>query len=526
LEFLRAKEGALREKLVARLVHQLLVALEYCHASGIAHRDVKPENMLLTDSSACPDCKVIDFGFATPYKRAAREMAGTAPYLAPEVAIQGQGYSPKADIWSVGVTAFELLAGAAPFGREQDYGGNVAALLQRVSGYRSFDEDLLSTFDSAPGCTRRKRSNECRDFLRWVLDADPSARPTAAEAAEHPWLLRHRAKATGLTSEMLQSMKCYAEAPSLARSCLFAIVAKGADDLDVEGFGSAFLESDGDGDGKVSREDLEGAVHQARGWWGPRVDVGKVFEAAHVDQSGFLGYTEFVAACLYSRYGTLDASLVDRAFEALDHDRDGLLFAEDAKPLFGAWPEGLPLDRPFSLGEWRSGLLGEKGVRRGDPTCGLGFLDRLLGTSCGGKPSTRVAEDLTFEPQAESRPAVLPPDPDSSASWPAPCPAPPAARRAEAARAKEEATPPPHMQEERGAQRCTQPGVAPPATATAAGTGTGAEEKESPQRAAAIAAMAAAMAATATLQLPAPTAAVGYGHGPPQQMPWQFAPRV
>ncbi|CAK8985415.1 CDPK-related kinase 4 (AtCRK4) (Calcium/calmodulin-dependent protein kinase CRK4) [Durusdinium trenchii] len=87
IDLLEERERLLPEKLVARIIHQLLVVLNYCHKSGITHRDVKPENIMLTSLSDDAFCKVIDFGLATPYKGRVKEFAGTVSYLAPELAI-------------------------------------------------------------------------------------------------------------------------------------------------------------------------------------------------------------------------------------------------------------------------------------------------------------------------------------------------------------------------------------------------------------------------------------------------------
>merc|ERR1712232_296680 len=107
------------------------------------------------------------------------------------------------------------------------------------------------------------------------------------------------------------------------------------------------------------------AVSHARGWWGPRVDTNAVLRAADADKKGFLGYTEFVAICLHNRLGpNLDAELMERAFDSLDHDRDGYVHMEDICLLFREFPPGLPQDRPFTLEEWQESVLQSDKRRR------------------------------------------------------------------------------------------------------------------------------------------------------------------
>lgn len=253
IDLLEERDRLLPEELAARIVHQLLVVLNYCHSSGITHRDVKPENVMLSSLDDDATCKVIDFGLATPYKGKVKEFAGTVSYLAPELAIAQAGFSMAADIWAVGVTAFELLAGVSPFGKLQEYGNECDPILEKLCTYESFDEDLLQVFRESPGHQRLWRSSEAKNFLRFILAADPEDRPTAAQALDHPWLARYRPTPAPIEPEMLRTFADFAEAPQMHRSCLFALAAKGRHGkLDMEAVEATFTDIDLDHDGKIS----------------------------------------------------------------------------------------------------------------------------------------------------------------------------------------------------------------------------------------------------------------------------------
>jgi serine/threonine-protein kinase len=95
---------------------QMLAALDHAHRHGIVHRDVKPENVLVTPEG---QVKVADFGLARAFaesrvSQAPGTVTGTVQYLAPEQ-IQGEPADPRTDLYATGIVAYELLTGHVPF---------------------------------------------------------------------------------------------------------------------------------------------------------------------------------------------------------------------------------------------------------------------------------------------------------------------------------------------------------------------------------------------------------------------------
>src|SRR6266704_3146427 len=121
-----ARAGPLGLDDVLDIVHQVAEALTEAHTQGIVHRDVKPSNVMVTESGRV---KVLDFGLAkrelppvdagVTWSRGPRSadgaLVGTVAYMAPEQAL-GQDIDGRADVFSLGVVLYELLAGQPPFG--------------------------------------------------------------------------------------------------------------------------------------------------------------------------------------------------------------------------------------------------------------------------------------------------------------------------------------------------------------------------------------------------------------------------
>ncbi len=108
-------EGLLAPAQAADVLDQTLAALQHAHRQGIVHRDVKPENLMVTRDGVV---KVADFGLARAFADAqiteAGNVTGTVQYLAPEQ-LQGEPADPRTDLYALGVVGFELLTGRLPF---------------------------------------------------------------------------------------------------------------------------------------------------------------------------------------------------------------------------------------------------------------------------------------------------------------------------------------------------------------------------------------------------------------------------
>jgi serine/threonine-protein kinase len=112
---LRSRRAAIPMPALLHYAGQVLGALEYAHQAGVVHRDIKPANIMVTPEDRI---KVLDFGIATNglagSLTATGAMIGSLNYISPEQ-IQGARATPHSDLYSFGVTLFELIAGRLPF---------------------------------------------------------------------------------------------------------------------------------------------------------------------------------------------------------------------------------------------------------------------------------------------------------------------------------------------------------------------------------------------------------------------------
>ncbi|MDQ2951785.1 MAG: serine/threonine protein kinase, partial [Chloroflexota bacterium] len=149
--------GPLPAHEAARIVSQVAAALDAAHEAGVIHCDVKPANVILTDEGTA---KLTDFGIA----RAARgprehELIGTARYIAPE-RVAGEAPTERSDIYSLGLVAYELLAGQPAYGDME----TEDLLRERLDGPApSLRTARVGVSDSVDGVVRRALARDPQD---------------------------------------------------------------------------------------------------------------------------------------------------------------------------------------------------------------------------------------------------------------------------------------------------------------------------------------------------------------------------
>lgn len=108
------------EKTAAIVFKQMMSGVAYCHNHKIVHKDLKPENVLLSQADDPNQIKIIDFGTSQHFRdhEKMHQKQGTVYYIAPEVL--KKNYDEKCDIWSAGVILYVMLCGYPPFNHKND----------------------------------------------------------------------------------------------------------------------------------------------------------------------------------------------------------------------------------------------------------------------------------------------------------------------------------------------------------------------------------------------------------------------
>jgi serine/threonine protein kinase len=169
-------EGRFNEDMARFYFKQLCNGVRYCHSQGVCHRDLKPENLLLDEGGYL---KISDFGLSALYTGTGEgdtsrttllhTTCGTPNYVAPEV-LNDKGYDGRAaDVWSMGVILYVLLAGFLPFDEP-----HMSALFRKIQKAEFVYPSWFST--------------EIRALIDRVLIPDPTKRATLDEIMSDPWM--------------------------------------------------------------------------------------------------------------------------------------------------------------------------------------------------------------------------------------------------------------------------------------------------------------------------------------------------
>lgn len=180
------RPGKIDEKYIGVIMRELLVALLYIHKDNVIHRDIKAANVLITNDGRV---KLCDFGVAAQLTQSnvrRQTMAGTPYWMAPEVIMEGVYYDTKVDIWSLGITTYEITTGNPPY--------------CDVEALRAMQ---LITKSKPPRLEGRQYSPLLKEFIALCLDEDPKERLAAEDLLKTRFIKTHKSSPTSILKELI-----------------------------------------------------------------------------------------------------------------------------------------------------------------------------------------------------------------------------------------------------------------------------------------------------------------------------------
>jgi calcium-dependent protein kinase len=308
----------------ATAVWQMLLAVNYIHSHGIAHRDIKLENFLY-ESKDSDHLRLIDFGFSKIFKpnTLMHLSCGTLSYVAPEVL--AHNYTQQCDLWSLGVVTFILLFGYMPFAGKEN------AQVQRIkSGNFTVKPDRWE-----------KVSDTAKDFVQKLLVVNPSNRLTAQQAMDHAFLKKRKGQGTesAIDANIVDGLRQFGQAAAFRRAALH-MMAWSLSNEERKQVRDAFIEMDTDHSGAISLVEFKRVLHDH--FHVDESEAESAFHALDMNHTEEIHYSEFLAAMVATRI-RVHEPLLQQAFRRFDVDKSGFIDKNDLKHLVGESFEGVDL---------------------------------------------------------------------------------------------------------------------------------------------------------------------------------------
>ena len=328
-ELFTKAETHLSENQIAVIFKQILSGLSYLHSNNIVHRDLKLENILISDveyvlitGEEYLDIKIIDFGNAKHYKKNIKDssIVGSTYYIAPETFMKKSG--KESDLWSAGVILYMLIVGCPPFGGESDK--QILSNVQKGVYGKNY-----SRWQNA--------SNEVKDLIEKLLVSDPRKRLSAKEALEHKWFSKCQSNALYYNISKHEILKCIQnllsyEINNKFEELVLAYIVHNMPKINQTKIAiQIFKLVNINGDGKLQKNELRKVLlYFVSEEYLKNFD--KIFSLLDSENRGYIEYSEFLRATL-DRKSIVTEENLKSAFDYFDKENKGY-FDEDQMKIF------------------------------------------------------------------------------------------------------------------------------------------------------------------------------------------------
>ena len=329
-ELFQKAESYLSETQIAVIFKQILSGLSYLHSNNIIHRDLKLENILISDTEYVAltgeeylDIKIIDFGNAEHYdkKFSNKNLVGSSYYIAPEILKKIAG--KKSDLWSAGVILYMLIVGYPPF-----YGESDKKILLNVK--KGVYDKNYSRWKNA--------SNEVQDLIEKLLISDPNKRLSAKDALNHPWFKKYQSNAIYYNITKKEIHQCILNFLSYNVNTKFQELVMSYIIHNIPKIKqtkiaiSLFKLVNSNDDGRLLKNELKKVLlYFISEEYLINYEI--IFDLLDNDKKGFIEYEKFLRACLDKKY-ILTEENIKLAFNFFDKENKGYFDEEEMKNIF------------------------------------------------------------------------------------------------------------------------------------------------------------------------------------------------
>ena len=319
------------ENQLAVLFYQMLSGIAYLHAHNIVHRDLKLENILISEIEVDKRTndryfwiKIIDFGTAKFFDKNKKEksVVGSSYYIAPEVL--KKSYNEKCDTWSIGVILYMLIVGRAPFDGADD-------------------EEIISNIKKGKYNSNHKKlvesSNEVQDLVKKLLLVDSKKRLSAIDALKHPWFKKFNAKSiySNISEKKiknyLERLRKYQINSKFQQMVWLFIVHNVPDTSETKDILKMFRLFNENDDGKLSKEELYNALIKYFNKNDINKEIDDLLLLLDGSNKGYIEYEEFLGACM-DKNKLLSEEHLTYAFNYFDKSNKGRITFDNIKIYF------------------------------------------------------------------------------------------------------------------------------------------------------------------------------------------------
>jgi len=281
------------EQQAAKVIKQLLLALNFMHQKNIMHRDLKPENILVEENADDVNnndiyIKLTDFGFATKYDSNKKQTLslGSPLYMAPELCKE-IAYDNKVDVWAVGVITYILLSGSPPFYDRK-----------RTNTKQAIYNDIIK---NEPDYSLLKTdSSLAEEFIRTALMKSGSKRASIEQMLNHEWIKKNEGDNSISQDKQLdlsKNLAAFAKTSNFQSGICSILANLMTKTTDLKELNKMFVQWDTSQDGQLSYEELkENMAEISTLFQMDAPDVENLMRAADTNRDGQVDYTEFITA--------------------------------------------------------------------------------------------------------------------------------------------------------------------------------------------------------------------------------------